>query len=110
MKFKLRSDPTMATSQTYKMTACVFTEGTPGEWLEQRKDISKVLIGQNIRSGPNQFAMARQLLADKALSNFETSITTRMAASAFNKTAANLRIVLMDISIKIFPETYGSSL
>ena len=53
MKFKLRSDPLTATSQTYKMTACVFTEGTPGEWLEQWKDISKVLIGQNITSGLN---------------------------------------------------------
>ena len=59
MKFKLRSDLTTATSQTYEMTARVFTEGTPGECLEQRKDISKVMIGQNITSGPNQFAMAR---------------------------------------------------
>ena len=59
MKFKLRSDPTTATSQTYKVTDHIFREGTPGEWLEQRKDISKVLIGQNIISGPNQFVMAR---------------------------------------------------
>ena len=59
MKFKFRSDLSTATSQTYKMTACAFTKGTLGEWLEQQKDINKVLIGQNITSGPNQFAMAR---------------------------------------------------
>ena len=83
MKFKLQSDPLMATRQTYKMTARVFTKGTPGEWLEQRKDIKKVLIGQNITSGPNQFVMERRRLADKALNNFKTSLTTRKAEGKF---------------------------
>ena len=104
MKFKLWSDPSTAASQTYEMTAQVFTKVTPGEWLEQRKDITQVLIGQNITSGPNQFAMARRLLADKALNNFETSVNTRKAEGVFNETSKNLKIVLADISIEIFPE------
>ena len=100
--FKLRSEPTKIKSQTYKMFARVFTEGTPEEWLEQQKNIHKVLVGQDITMDPNQFVMASQLLADKALNDFKSSITTQKAAGSFNKTTNNLKIVLMDISVEMF--------
>ena len=102
--FKLSSQLSNSKSQTYKIISCVFTEGTPEEWIEQQKDIHKVFAGQAITTGPDQFSMTRQLLADKALTDFEARVTTHTTAGVFTETCDNLKVVLMDISTDIFPE------
>ena len=63
-----------------------------------------MFAGQAITTGPDQFAMTRQLLADKALTDFEARATTHTTARVFTKTCDNLKVVLMDISTDIFLE------
>ena len=73
--FKLWIQPKDTKSQTYKMTACVFTMCTPEEWSQQHDNMFKVFPGKAITTGRDQFAMSRRLLKDKALTDFEASFT-----------------------------------
>jgi hypothetical protein len=50
--FKLRAVPTNATSQLYSLSVPYYNTGTPERWILFRKDLDKVLIGQNITTGP----------------------------------------------------------
>ena len=60
--FKLRSDPSDASSPTYELSVRYFNDGTPEEWLLFLKAVREVLRGQGITTGPPAFNMYRRLL------------------------------------------------
>ena len=97
---KLRSNPSQADSQVYEIVTRAFDHGTPEEWIRHRRTMSRILIGQNITSGPDKFRMIRRLLEGKALADFEASVTTHN----YNETANNLESALNDVAIPIFPK------
>ena len=63
LTIKLRSDPTDPTSQTYNLSVKIFWMGTPEEWLLFVSNLKKVMIGQNISTGPTKYAMTHCLIA-----------------------------------------------
>jgi len=97
---KLRSNPLQADSQLYEIVTRVFDHGTPEEWIFYGRTMKRILIGQNITSGPNKFCMICRLLEGKGLANFEASITT----NGYTETVANLELALNDVAIPIFPK------
>ena len=64
---ELRYTPADASSKVYKKNVSYFKNGTPKQYLEFRKDVDKVLHGQDITTGPAQYAMVRTLLRGDAL-------------------------------------------
>jgi hypothetical protein len=72
LALKLLAVPANLDSQMYSMSVHFFNNGTPAEeWLMFQKDLAKVLIGQDITTGPPTYGMARCLLEGAALSKFE---------------------------------------
>ena len=69
--FKLRTNPTDKDSQIYDMKVLTFKSGTVEEYILWKKDLKKVLMGQNVTSGPNKFAMTRRVLDGDALAAFD---------------------------------------
>ena len=96
---KLRSTPTDANSQLYEVVTRAFDHGTPEEWIRHLKMIRRILVGQNITTGPDSFRMTRRLLEGKALADFNASVTT----NGYNETVQNLNLVLNDVAVPIFP-------
>ena len=58
---KCRTDPTDDTS-SYNLPISYFSTGTPEEWLRFVRNVSKVYVGQNLTTGPQQFACIPRLL------------------------------------------------
>ena len=96
---KLRSDPTDPASQTYDLTIKYFSTGTPEEWLIFRRDVSRVLVGQNITTGPAQYAMIRWLIVGDTLAVFNAAATKRGAEST-----DNFKLCLRDVTTHVFPQ------
>ena len=80
------------------MSVRYFDNGTPEEWLMFQKALAKVLIGQNITTGPSTYGMARRLLKGKALSYFDESALLHGA-----ETLIHYEEVMGDISNYAFP-------
>ena len=59
---KLYTDPTHTNSAAFTINVPYFKTGTPEEYLLFRKALKKVIIGQNLTSGPAKFATTRCLL------------------------------------------------
>ena len=74
---KLRSQPDDKDSSTYELRTYLFCDGSPEEWLEHKKVIKKCLVGQNITTGPPQFAMLRRLLGGKTLNDMEAVVVKK---------------------------------
>ena len=55
--FKLRNDPAEANSTQYEIAIKYFQSGGPEEVLEFIRDIKRVIVGQNITTGPSQFSL-----------------------------------------------------
>ena len=62
VSFKLCAVPTNSISQLYSLSVPYYATGTPEQWILFRKNLSKVLVGQNITTGPPTYAMTRQIL------------------------------------------------
>lgn len=99
LALKLRSTPSDANSQTYELTVPFFKSGTPEEWLLVKKSINKVLVGQNITTGPPQFAMIRRILDGDALAKFDEK-----AAEFGTETVANCQVCLNEVTRHVFPQ------
>ena len=67
---KLRTTPTEATSPTYEITLNYFSSGTPEEWLMFKKNLDKVILGQNLTTGTAKYALVRRVLTGDALATF----------------------------------------
>ena len=75
LTFKLRSMPADENSSTYELTVPFFHSGTLEELLLFIKSLKKVIVGQAIMSGPNQYALARRLLQGDTLAAFKKAVT-----------------------------------
>ena len=73
--YKLRTNPTVATSPTYELVVPYFGTGTCKEYLKFRDNFDKVCVGQNITAGLGKFTLSRHLLDSKALTEFELKVT-----------------------------------
>ena len=96
--YKLRTVPGDSNSPVYELSVPFFSAGTPEEWLKFMKNIQAVFVGQDVTTGPTQFAMAKALLKGDALSVFETSTLARGTM-----TVANFKSCLQDITTHVFP-------
>jgi hypothetical protein len=56
VSFKLRAVPTDPESQVYSLSVPYYNSGTPESWILFRKNLDKILIGQNITTGPPTYA------------------------------------------------------
>ncbi len=98
LKMKLRSTPTDADSPTYELEICYFKSGTPEEWLKFKKNLNRVIIGQNLTTGPTQYAMARRLLLGNCLAVFNNK-----AEELQNETVSNFKLCLKAVAKDVFP-------
>ena len=102
--FALRANPESKKSETYEITTTAFTHGTPEEFLIFRKTLKKILIGQNITTGREKFAMARRLLDGQSLSVFERYVSQNMDESRPDAhTDEALNEALDSVGFSIFP-------
>ena len=96
---KCRTDPTDETSSSYDLPIPYFSTGTPEEWLRFVRNLSKVYVGQNLTTGPQQYACIRRLLDGNALTVFELS-----AAELGNPTVLNAEALIKDLRDQLFPQ------
>lgn len=96
-KMKLRTNPTSNTSPTYELDIVYFGTGSPEEWLQFRKNLEKVIVGQNLAAGPAKFALARRVLIGDALATFEASAIGR------NETNDSFTACMNELTAHIFP-------
>ena len=69
---KLRSEPKRSSSPVYELSVPYFKNGTPEEWMKFLENFEKIIIGQDLSTGPTQFSMARRLLSRETLANFNS--------------------------------------
>jgi hypothetical protein len=98
VSFKLRAVPTDPDSQLYSLSVPFYNAGTPEKWILFRKNLDKVLIGQNITTGPPTYAMTRRILEGASLAKFEDSTLTRGT-----ETLEHFTQVLEDMGAYVFP-------
>ena len=95
---KLCSEPAKAESWMYKLAVPYFHSGMPDEWLLFKQALMKVIIGQNITTGPNKYAMVQHLLEGDALTKFNAKV-----AQHGNEMNQNFKLVIQDITKHAFP-------
>ena len=73
---KLQSQPGQDGSPTYELTVPILdgTE-TPYQLILFMENVKKIFVGQNLTTGPHQYAMVRRLLKDQPLAVFNTKAT-----------------------------------
>ena len=98
ISFKLRAVPVDPESQLYSLSVPYYSTGTPERWIIFRKNLDKVLIGQNITTGPPTYAMTRRILEGAALAKFEDSAHERGT-----ETLEHFALVLEDMGTYVFP-------
>ena len=99
LTFKLQAIPTEADSITYKLTVPYFKTGTPEELLMFIFDLRKIIAGQNVTTGPNQFALARRLLQGNALAAFN-----KAAEAAGTEIVPNFKASIKELVKHVFPK------
>ena len=63
---KCRTNPTEEGSSTYDLPIPYYSTGTPEEWLRFERNLEKAFNGQNLTTGPQQYACLRRLLPRKS--------------------------------------------
>jgi hypothetical protein len=96
--FKLRTNPHDKDSQTYDMKVLTFHSGRVEEFLLWKKDLNKVLVGQNVQSALDKYAMTRRLLDGEALASFNTK------AAMAQETNANYVLYMHELASHVFPK------
>ena len=99
LSFKLRSNPTDANSETHELRVMPFSTGTPETWIRFRKDLDKIVVGQNVTTGPGKYGMARRLLDGDALAAFDSA-----AQESGTETNEHFTAVLEKMATHIFPK------
>jgi hypothetical protein len=56
--FKLRSNPTDKDSQLYELRAQSFSNGTPEQFILWKRDLDKIIKGQNVTRPTDKYEMA----------------------------------------------------
>ena len=86
------------TSPTYDLPVPYFKTGTPEEFLNWRKNLSKAMTGQNCVTAEAKYGMARRLLDGDALAAFNQS-----ANSFQNEDLASFEHVIAELTAHVFP-------
>ena len=119
---KLQSNPKKSSSPIYELNVPYFKNGTVKEWMKFLDNLEKVIIRQDLSTGPTQFSMARQLLSGDMLAQFNNKALAiknkETVQRAKNKkegedvvpvntedieTHANLKKCLQAVTISILP-------
>jgi hypothetical protein len=74
--FKLRSNPTDKDSQLYELRVRSFANGTPEQFILWKRDLDKVIKGQNVTRPTDKYEMARRVLYGDALAVFDKEALT----------------------------------
>jgi hypothetical protein len=74
LTYKLRNVPNDPNSPTYELSVPLFKSGSPEEFILFRRNLNKVLTGQNVNDGPGKFVVARRLLQGDALAAFNNEL------------------------------------
>ena len=96
---KCRTDPLDEGSSTYDLPIPYYSTGTPEEWLRFVRNVEKVFVGQNLTTGPQQYACVRRLLEGNALTVFDLK-----AAELGTHTVEHLGEILYSLRDQIFPQ------
>ena len=102
--YKLHNNPTEENSPVYELSVPYFLTGTCKEWLLFRRNLNKVITGQNVMGGPGRFTVARRLLKGDALTAFN-SAAARQTTSTGNpsKTRTTFGACLDAVAASVFP-------
>ena len=98
LAMKLRSNPADEKSGLYDLVVPYFHNGTAEEWFGFTKNLANVFIGQNLTTGPTQYAMARQLLQGNCLTQFDSK-----ADKLGNKSVPNFKLVMRAVTESVMP-------
>lgn len=97
-KFKLYSNPADKDSLTYEVVVKNFKSGTPEEFIQTVIALEKIFKGQDITTGPEQYAMCRKVFQNEALTAFNNAVTV-----IGNETVNNLKLVFKKVAATVFP-------
>jgi hypothetical protein len=74
--FKLHSNPTDKDSQLYELRARSFANGTPEQFILWKRDMNKVIKGQNVTRPSDMYEIAQRVLYEDALAIFNKEALT----------------------------------
>jgi hypothetical protein len=98
LNFKLRTDPKDKDSTTYELTIGYFSKGTAEELLLFLRSVKKILKGQDVTTGPTQYALMRRLLQGDALAAFN-----KAAKENATETTANYEKCVQALITHVLP-------
>ena len=99
VEYSLKITPSVTNSlESYKLTVNKFGNGKPEAYLDAIPDLKKILIGQNITTGPSTYAVARTILVGDALRAFNTN-----AKLVGNETVEAFKSVVRLLTKHVFP-------
>ena len=75
LKIEIETQPSLADSKSLSLYVPIFKSGPPEMLLKYLVVLQKILKGQSLTTGPQQYAMARNLLAGEALRVFNQKAT-----------------------------------
>ena len=99
MSFKLRSNPSEKKSPVYDMQAKSFASGSVEQYIWWKRDLYKIIAGQDITRPQDKFTMASRLLHGDALSVFENIVMSKDQTDPeeFDK-------AMKELALHIFPK------
>jgi hypothetical protein len=82
--FKLRSNPSDKDSQLYELRARSFAAGTVEQYILWKRDLDKIIKGQNMTRPKDKFEMARRVLYGDTLAVIDKEAHTLVQADKKN--------------------------
>jgi hypothetical protein len=101
---KLHSNPTDKDSQLYELRACSFANGTSEQFILWKRDLDKVIKGQNVTRPIDKYKMAQRVLYGDALVIFD-----KEALTLVQEDEENFQKCLKALSNHVFPKNALSS-
>jgi len=102
--FKLRCNPTDKDSQHYELKARSFSTGTVEQFILWKRDLDKVIKGQNVQRPTDKYEMARRVLDADALAIFN-----KEALTLVQEDEVNFKKCLQALADHVFPKNALSS-
>ena len=100
MSFKLHSNPTEKNSPVYKLMAKSFATGSVEQFIQWKRDLHKIIIGQNVTRVIDKFAMAKRLLHSDALVAVFDSVANAMDLVEDEE----FDLALAELALHVFPK------
>ena len=98
-KIECRNNPSDADSTTYKIPMVYFRDRTSKEWLLFKNKLAWCMAGQNVTDRATKYTLARQLLARRALADFNHA-----AMVNGNESLANYMRCISAVILGFFPQ------